>query len=643
MILLRFRAKFCYNSDCDVQSKLNIVNMAYKDLRDFIERLETAGELIRISTPVSSELEITEITDRISKRPHDQNKALLFENVEGSAFPLVINLMGNPRRAAWALGAEDLDELNVRLGKLIDPKLPKGFAAMMNRAADMMGALKSIGLGPSTTKNAPCQEVVISEKPDVNIFPILKCWPDDGGKYITLTSVITREPGTGIRNVGMYRVQVYDGQTLGLHWQRHKGGKEHQESGKTAGQQKVPVAIVLGGDPAQMWCGSAPLPPNIDEYLLAGWLRGKPVQFVKCVSQDLEVPADAEIVIEGWFDPNEHRMEGPFGDHTGFYTPPDLFPVMHVTAITHRKEAIYPTTIVGKPPQEDVWMGKATERLFLPLMKLFMGEIRDVNMPAEGVFHNLVIVSIRKRFPGHAQKVMYGLWGLGLMMLAKGIIVVDDDVDVQDVEAVARRVAQTVDWRRDMTIVDGAVDQLDHSSILDSYGGKIGIDALKKADRAYTPAPLTDAQRGEINALVSKWTIWGDALLIVAADKTQHKPHDLMRKLWQITSSHSIAVMDVDVDVNNLSEVGWRVLGNVDWRRDALFSAGEIDHYETRPDALCGQIGVDATRKDTADGHPRGWPDEIFMSPEIVAKVDQRWGEYFDAKAQRREAETPTA
>ncbi len=260
---------------------------------------------------------------------------------------------------AWAMGVDDLDELNHRLGKLIDLKLPKGMGAMMGRAGEMLGALRSIGLGPSKVKKAPCQDVVITENPDVNIMPILKCWPNDGGKYITMTSVITREPGTNIRNVGMYRIQVYDGQTLGLHWQRHKGGKEHQEAGKETGEQKIPVAVVLGGDPAEMWCGSAPLPPNVDEYLLAGWLRGKPVEFVKCVSQDLEVPADAEFVIEGWFDPNEHRMEGPFGDHTGFYTPQDLFPVMHVTAITHREDAIYPTTIVGKPPMEDAVDGQS--------------------------------------------------------------------------------------------------------------------------------------------------------------------------------------------------------------------------------------------------------------------------------------------
>lgn len=603
--------------------------MAYKRLDEFIVRLEQAGEIIRIKTPVSAELEITEITDRVSKLPHNKNKALLFENVEGSKFPLAINLFGNPRRAAWAMGVDDLDELNQRLGKLIDLKLPKGMSAMMGRAGEVFSALRSVGLGPSKVKKSPVQEVVITENPDVNILPILKCWPNDGGKYITMTSVITRDPSSGIRNVGMYRVQVYDGQTLGLHWQRHKGGKEHQESGKDVQRQQIPVAIVLGGDPAEMWCGSAPLPPNVDEYLLAGWLRGRPVEFVKCVSQDLEVPADAEIVIEGWFDPNEHRTEGPFGDHTGFYTPPDLFPVMHVTAITHRADAIYPTTIVGKPPMEDVWMGKATERLFLPLMKLFMGEIVDVNMPPEGVFHNLVIVSIKKRFPGHAQKVMYGLWGLGLMMLTKGFIIVDAEVDVQDLNAVAQEIINNVDWQRDVTIVDGAVDQLDHSAIQDSYGGKIGLDATRSTKAEFltpfpTPAPIPN---DAVNALVGQNWRETHGTLLVALDKTQQTPKAAMRALWEICPDYNIVILDHDVDVNNLSDVAWRTLGNVDWRRDSEISTGAIDHYAPA-DSKRGHIGIDATSKNAADGHPRGWPEELFMSPEIVERVDQKWKSY---------------
>jgi 4-hydroxy-3-polyprenylbenzoate decarboxylase len=602
--------------------------MAYKRLDEFIVRLEEAGEIIRIKTPVSADLEITEITDRVSKLPHARNKALLFENVEGSRFPLVVNLYGNPQRAAWAFGVDDLDELNTRLGKLIDLKLPKGMGAMMSRAGEMLGALRSVGLGPSRVKKAPCQEVVITENPDVNIFPILKCWPHDGGKYITLTSVITRDPITETRNVGMYRVQVYDGQTLGLHWQRHKGGKDHQESGKEIQRQQIPVAIVLGGDPASMWCGSAPLPPGIDEYLLAGWLRGRPVEFVPCVSQELEVPADAEIVIEGWFDPNEHRIEGPFGDHTGFYTPPDLFPVMHVTAITHRADAIYPTTIVGKPPMEDVWMGKATERLFLPLMKLFMGEIVDVNMPPEGVFHNLVIVSIKKKYPGHAQKVMYGLWGLGLMMLAKGIVVVDAGVDVQDVAAVAREVLNNVNWQRDVTVVDGPVDQLDHSSIQDSYGGKIGVDATRSTLPEFSQpfAPPAPIPAEAVTKLVGECWRETHQTLIIALDKARMTPKAAIEALWQHCPDYNLVIVDADVDVNNLSDVAWRALGNVDWRRDIAIQRS-IDHFAPA-DAPRAHIGIDASSKGAAEGHPRGWPEEIAMSPEIVERVTQKWKSY---------------
>ena len=454
--------------------------MTFRDLRDFIRELEKRGELIRVRVPVDPELEITEITDRISKAPTAQNKAILFESVKGSTMPVLINAFGSASRMALALNVDNLEQLHHDLAKTIDLKLPQGLSAALNRGRDLFSVLQSIGLGPKIVKSAPVQEVVITDRPALSKLPILKCWPLDGGKYITLMQVITRDPVTNVRNVGMYRLQVKNDQTLMMHWQRHKGGAEHQRVAQDAQKPRIPCAIVLGGDPASMWCSSAPLPPNIDEYLLAGYLRGKPVEFVKCVSQPIEAPANAEIVIEGYVDPNEHDVEGPFGDHTGFYTPADRFPIFHVTAITHRADAIYPTTVVGKPPMEDYWMGKATERLFLPLLRLFLGEVVDYNMPAEGVFHNLIIVSIKKRFPGHPQKVMFGVWGLGLMMLTKAIVVVDENVNVHDLQEVAWRVLGNVDWKRDITLVEGAVDQLDHSSVRDSFGGKIGVDATAK-------------------------------------------------------------------------------------------------------------------------------------------------------------------
>lgn len=486
--------------------------MAYKDLNDFVRRLEKAGELQRIKTEVSRDLEITEIVDRISKGPADKNKALMFENVEGFDMPVLINALGSERRMAMALGVESLEDLRHNLSGLLDMRLPEGMGAAVGRASELLGALRAIGMRPNRVRSAPCQEVVHIDDASLNALPALKCWPEDGGRYITLMQVITRDPQSNQRNVGLYRVQVFDDKSAAMHWQRHKGGAEHERLAEELARPQIPAAIVLGGDPAQIWCASAPLPPGIDEYLLAGWLRGKPVSFVGCLTQPLEVPADAEIVIEGYVDTQDQRLEGPFGDHTGFYTPADYFPTFNVTAITHRERAIYPTTVVGKPPMEDYWMGKATERLFLPLMQIFQGEIVDVNMPAEGVFHNLIIVSIKKRFPGHPFKVCYGLWGLGLMMLTKAIVIVDHDVDVHDLSQVAWRVLGNVDWRRDVTMVDGPVDQLDHSSSRDSFGGKIGIDATAKepADGHERGWPRELLMTGEIKALVDeKWKVYG--------------------------------------------------------------------------------------------------------------------------------------
>lgn len=460
--------------------------MVFTNLRDFIGLLDKRGQLARIKLPISPELEITEITDRVSKSPAERNKALLFENTPGYDMPVLINAFGSPERMAWALGVDDLDELNHDLAKIIDLRLPRGVGQVVSRGRDLYAVLKSVGLKPKKVRSAPVQQVIYTDDLSLNLLPILKCWPKDGGRFITLPQVITRDPETGLRNVGMYRLQLVDERTLLVHWQRHKGGAEHERKARIAAPtadpaaSRIPAAIVLGGDPASMWCASAPLPPNLDEYLLAGYLRGAPISFVDCITQPLEVPAQAEIVIEGYVDPNDHRPEGPFGDHTGYYTPVELFPVFHVTAITHRKKPIYPSTIVGIPPMEDVWMGKATERLFLPLMRLFLPEIVDVNMPAEGIFHNLVMVSIKKRFPGHARKVIFGLWGLALMSLAKMIVVVDEWVDVQNISQAAWQALGNVDWSHDVVIVDGPVDHLDHASYQHSFGGKIGLDATAK-------------------------------------------------------------------------------------------------------------------------------------------------------------------
>lgn len=463
--------------------------MPFQDLREFIALLEKRKQLVRVSAQVSAELEITEITDRMSKLAPADNKALLFENVAGSSVPVLINAFGSAQRMAWALGVDDLEALNEKLAKLIDPHLPSGMGEMIGRGRDMLGALKGVGLRPRKVRNGPVHEVVVTENPSLNFLPILKCWPKDGGAFITLPQVITRNPQTGTRNVGMYRLQVVDERTLIVHWQRHKGGAEHEARARELQQTRIPAAVVLGGDPASTWCASAPLPPEIDEYMLAGYLRGEPVAFVNCITQPLEVPANAEVVIEGYVDLSDYRDEGPFGDHTGYYTPVERFPAFHVTAITHRREPIYPATVVGIPPMEDVWMGKATERLFLPLIRMVMPEVQDVNMPAEGVFHNLVIASIQKRFPGHARKVMHGMWGLGLLTLAKAVVVVDEWVDPQNLSQVAWQVLGNVDWSRDLMLTTGPVDQLDHASYQPLYGGKIGIDATAKwPEEGYTRA-----------------------------------------------------------------------------------------------------------------------------------------------------------
>ncbi len=485
--------------------------MAYEDLRAFIARLDAEGELIRIRAPVDPELEITEITDRVSKGPAERNKALLFENVRGSDIPVLINMFGSRRRMAMALGVDDLDELGQRLASLLDLGMPKTWGEKLAKLGQLLDVAR---IGPRSVRRAPCQEVVETQTPSLAGLPILKCWPLDGGRYITLPCVISRDPRSGRRNVGMYRLQLFDERTLGMHWQLHKGGAEHERVAQEVQAERIPVAVALGGDPAVIWSASAPLPPDIDEFLLAGWLRGRPVELVPCVSQPLEVPAHAEIVIEGYVDPREHRLEGPFGDHTGYYSLPDQYPVMHITAITRRARPIYPTTIVGRPPMEDYWMGKATERLFLPLIRLFLPEIVDINMPAEGVFHNLVIVSIRKRYPGQARKVMYGLWGLGLMMLAKAIIVVDADVNVHNLSEVAWRVTNNIDAGRDCVIVEGPVDALDHAAPRPNYGAKIGIDATRKGplDGFQREWPPDIVMSPEIKALVDRrWNEYGIA------------------------------------------------------------------------------------------------------------------------------------
>ena len=485
--------------------------MSFTDLRDFVAHLEKSGRLRRVTVPVSRDLEIAEIADRVSKGAPAANVALLFERVEGAAMPVLINAFGSADRMAAALGVGRLDELGERVAKLLDVRMPGTFAERLARLGTLIDLVKA---GPRRVSQAPCQEVVETARPSLAELPVLRCWPGDGGRYITLPAVFTRDPRTGARNVGMYRLQVFDDTTLGMHWQIHKGGAEHERVAReTPGAgERMPVAIALGGDPALIYAASAPLPPGVDEVVFAGWLRGRGVELVHGVTQDLEVPAQAEIVLEGWVDPRERRLEGPFGDHTGYYSLAREYPVFHLTALTRRARAIYPTTLVGRPPQEDYWLGKATERLFLPVIRMMLPEVVDVNMPAEGVFHNLVIVAIRKRYPGHARKVMAALWGLGLMMLAKTIVVVSEHVNVHDLREVAWRATGNIDPRRDLVLFEGPADDLDHAALRHRYGGKLGVDATEKGplDDVAQPWPDEIVMSDEIRARVTRrWKDYG--------------------------------------------------------------------------------------------------------------------------------------
>ena len=450
--------------------------MAYKDLREFIADLESKGLLKRITQEVDAYLEITEITDRVSKMEGSRNVALLFENVKGYDMPVLMNAFGSYERMAMALGVEKLDDIADEIREIL--KLPYiSLQNKMNLVSLIPLAKKAINF-PKYVKNAPCQEVVM-EEPNLDRIPILTCWPKDGGPFVTLPLVFTKNPKTGKRNVGMYRLQKYDSRTTGMHWHIHKNGAENFRDTKAAGGERIEAAVAIGTDPVLTYAATAPLPRDIDEMVFAGFLRHKSVEMVKCKTVDLEVPAHAEIILEGYVRTDEARREGPFGDHTGYYSLADDYPVFHVTCITHRKNPIYFATVVGRPPMEDCYLAKATERIFLPLLQQMLPEIVDINMPLEGVFHDCVIVSIKKAFPMHARKVMHAFWGMGQMMNVKMIIVVDAHVDVQNLKEVWWRVYNNIDAKHDLEIVEGPLDVLDHSSPMAKWGAKLGIDATK--------------------------------------------------------------------------------------------------------------------------------------------------------------------
>jgi 4-hydroxy-3-polyprenylbenzoate decarboxylase len=510
--------------------------MAFESFRDFVGQLDRASELKRIAQPVATELEITEIADREMKLPGG-GKALLFEkptvNGQVSPFPLAINTMGSHKRMAMSMGANSVDEVAAELGSLMKAKPPTSFREaikLLGQALDLRHAK------PKVVKDGPCKEVVhrfdaadgssqmadggkpnshlpspISSSPPTLLnLPIQKCWPLDGGRFITLPCVVTRDPDTGERNVGMYRIQIYDDRTTGMHWQLQKVGARHGRRYYETGT-RMPVSIFIGGDPMFPFAATAPLPDGLDEFLLAGYLRKKSVELVKCETNDLEVPANSDFVIEGYVDPKEPlRDEGPFGDHTGYYTLPEPYPVFHITAITHRKDAVYPATIVGKPPMEDFYIGGASVKLFLPIFKMNFPEIVDIALPAEGVFHNLVFVSIKKTYPMQAYKIMHGLWGMGQMMFTKYIVVVDADVDVHNTSDVLFRLCANTDPQRDSIFTKGPADVLDHATSEMAIGSKLGIDATRKLagegfKRPWPPLiKMDEAVRKKIDALCNE-------------------------------------------------------------------------------------------------------------------------------------------
>jgi 4-hydroxy-3-polyprenylbenzoate decarboxylase len=503
------------------------------DLRDWIALLEREGELVRVTAEVDPRLEITEITDRTVKAG---GPALLFEHPKGSRHPLLINQFGTERRMCLAFGEPSLDAVGRKLEDVLEMQPPQGLVEKVKGLKKLKSIADSM---PRRVRSGPCQEVVLTgEEIDLALLPIQQCWPGDPAPFITLPAVITRDPGTGTRNVGMYRMQVVDRRTTFMHWQIHKDGRMDY----LAADGRLDVAVALGLDPVSAYSACAPLPKNVDELMLAGFLRGEPVELVKCRTNELEVPATAEIVLEGYVERGDEGVEGPFGDHTGYYSPPEPFPVFHLTAMTMRRDAIYPSIVVGKPPAEDAWLGKATERIFLPAIRMSVPEIVDYDLPVAGAFHNCVIVSIRKAFPGHARKVMHAIWGLGLLSLAKSVVVLDEWVDVHDYEEVFFRVCANVDPKRDVLVSEGPLDHLDHAPTLQFYGGKLGIDATHKGpDEGARPWPEEIVMSKEVKDLVvRRWSEYGIGLGGGAEDgRMRHIPGSVAASVTSLTDAQS--------------------------------------------------------------------------------------------------------
>jgi 4-hydroxy-3-polyprenylbenzoate decarboxylase len=616
--------------------------MAYKNQQEFIQALEKAGELVRIGSFVDPKLEIAEITDRISKSGNG-GKALLFEKT-GTAFPVLMNAFGSERRMCMALGVEQLDDVTREIEGLF-----KLLSAPKEGLLDKLRLLPKLGqfagwMPVVRSGRGECQEVVLTD-PDIGKLPVITCWPKDGGPFVTLPIIHTKEPNTGVRNVGMYRMQVFGPTLTGMHWHKHKVSARHFSEYKKTGR-KMPVAVALGGDPAYAYSATAPLPENVDEYMLAGFLRKRKVELVKCLTQpEIEVPADADFVIEGFVDPTEELIwEGPFGDHTGYYSLPDWYPRFHITAITHRKNAVYPATIVGIPPQEDAWLGKATERIFLaPIKMTLVPEIVDMDMPVEGVFHNLVIAQIRKEYAGQGQKVMNAMWGAGQMMFNKILVIADERTSIRDYRRLAQDVFRNLNPATDVSFAQGPMDVLDHSCSRLGFGGKMCIDGTTKEVEETEPA-LYELERSAYAGLReadlrARWPeISGVNLRLLAEqipclilsvrkDRPGHirELHESLCGLDVMEGIKMILYVEHTVDASDLAVALWRFCNNLDPRRDHFLHERKSG-FDTRKLFVC--LGLDGTRKTRdLDNFQRDWPNIIVADEATIAAVDRKWGE----------------
>jgi len=564
--------------------------MAYKDLQSFMETLDSMGQLKFIDVSVSSDLEITEITNRVSKA---NGPALLFRNVKGSNYPLLINAMGSYDRMSIGLGAKRLDDIGDEIAKYLDLG---NYLSIKKLFKSIPRLLRLLYVFPIKSKfKGDCQQV-IEKDVNLNTLPVLKCWPEDAGKFVTLPLVFTKDIKSKQQNVGMYRLQILDETSTGMHWHKHKDGSEIYK-GYADNKKKMPVSVALGCDPAITYAATAPLPKMIDEMMLAGWLRKSNVKMVKCITNDIYVPSNAEIILEGYVDPSEELVyEGPFGDHTGYYSLADYYPKFHVTCITHKKSAIYPATIVGKPPMEDCYIAKATERIFLPMLKMLMPELVDLNLPFEGVFHNCAIVSIKNKYPGCARKIMNSIWGMGQMMYTKLIVVVDETVNVQNLEEVSDAVLKNVKSQEHLLASDGPLDALDHSSNEAMYGSRLGIDATNNTKR--------DAE----NNIKVTYKI----LFINKEKPWQGK--EAIEEFIKTNDNKFVIAVDYGIDPNDMSTIMWKVFNNIDAKRDIVI--------------IENKFGVDATTKLREEGLTRDWPKDIEMSGDIKQYVNERWDEY---------------